>query len=167
MLVLLVSDHGPTMCLHALPHLARPTVNELPPRQYEKASFVRVRAQSPPELELVPCALSALDKRGRKKWRIMMTTHKQGISKQGTLPSYASPYEDFFFRRKTKRKKNARFTIIARAPVLPRSSTSFASIYLHRFSATIHEKILVDIFFVFFPQQYKRRHPTHLQPCVT
>ena len=66
--VLFFVDHGPTMCLHKLPHLARPTANELPPHQHEKVSFVCVRVQSPTGLELVPCALSAVDKLGRKKY---------------------------------------------------------------------------------------------------
>ena len=40
--------------------VARPTLNRT-----EKLSFVCVRAQSPPGLALVPCALSTVDKRDR------------------------------------------------------------------------------------------------------
>ena len=54
------------MCLHTLPHLARPTLNDFQPHHHEMVSFVFVRARSPPGLALVPCALSAVVKRGRK-----------------------------------------------------------------------------------------------------
>ena len=60
-------NHGPAMRLHTLPHLARPTQDDLQRHQHEKVSLVCVRAQSPPGLALVSCALSAVDKPGRKK----------------------------------------------------------------------------------------------------
>ena len=110
------------MCLHTLPRLPRPTVNDLPPYQHEKVSFV-CACTEPPGLELVPCALSAVDKRGRKKMLnhdgIHKHTHKhtnthskhtqrQKNSNQGTLPSCASRYEVLLWKTK---KKGSRFAL--------------------------------------------------------
>ena len=75
------------MCLHKLPHLAQPTLNDLQPRQHEKVSLVCVRAQSPPGLALIPCALSAVDTSWPKK-RLNQTHACRENSKQGTLRSY-------------------------------------------------------------------------------
>ena len=66
----------PAVCLHTLPHLAPPTLRDLQPHQHENVSSVCVRAQSPPGLALVPCALSAVDKGGRK----MLNRHTKRLT---------------------------------------------------------------------------------------
>ena len=51
----------------ALPHLSRQTLIDLQRNQHEKSCLLFVRAQDPSELALVPCMLSAVDKRGQRK----------------------------------------------------------------------------------------------------
>ena len=108
------------MCLHTFPHLDRPTLNDLKPHQHEKTSLVYVREQSPPGLALVPCALSAVDKRGRNK-RLNHThsdTHTCRETKN-KVPSYSRTVryvEDFFLRK--PRRNGSRFAL-ARLNILP------------------------------------------------
>ena len=58
---------------HALPRLARSTLNQLQQNQHEKASLVCVRVQSPSGLALVPCALSMVDLGGQLRCLITQT----------------------------------------------------------------------------------------------
>ena len=103
------------MCLHTLPHLTWRTVNDFPPHQDDRVSCVCVRAQSPRGLDLVACASNAVAKGGQKKVESHTPTHTHidKNSKQGTLPSYPSRYEEVLFYLVKNEIKKARF---ARAP---------------------------------------------------
>ena len=50
---------------HTLPRLARSSLNEIQQKQHEKASFERVRVQSPSGLALVPSASNIVDLSGQ------------------------------------------------------------------------------------------------------
>ena len=84
--------------IHTLPHLDRPTLNDLQSHRHERVSLVCVRAQSPPGLALVSCALlKAVDKRGRKKCLVTHThTFYDKINKKAP-DSRTIRYEGFFF----------------------------------------------------------------------
>ena len=87
------------MCLHMLPPLARQTLNELHPHQHEHVSLMCVHAQKPPELALVPCALSAVDTRGQTNcWLTPDDAHTlyRGTKIPGTLPSFDSLWRFLF-----------------------------------------------------------------------
>ena len=101
---------------HALPHLARPTLNELQRCQHEKTSLKCVRAQSPTGLALVPCTLNAVYKRRcwlpqtnkqKNSWCILKH-HATWISTRNAIL-----YKEPFFPWKTKEK---RLALRARAP---------------------------------------------------
>ena len=70
------------MYLHRLTHVAPPTVNKLPPHQNKRISFVCVRAQSPPGLELVPCAFTGVDK---QPWPKQILDHDDTHTQTGKL----------------------------------------------------------------------------------
>ena len=94
----------------ALPHLARPTLNELQRYQHEKTSLKCVRAQSPTGLALVPCTLNAVYKRRcwlpqtnkqKNSWWILKH-HATWISTRNAIL-----YKEPFFPWKTKEKRLA------------------------------------------------------------
>ena len=101
--------------------VARPTLYELQPHQHEKVSIVCVCACTEPAGTGTGavCALSAVDKRGRKqsmlnlsRWHsaTVVTHNKQKNYARGTLLSYD---EEALFPWKTKKKRLAHR---ARAP---------------------------------------------------
>ena len=71
-------------------HVATPASTNtqgLTRNQFEKSCLFFVRARNPSGLILVPCTLSAVDKRGRKNVDLHKHTHKYTEKVvQGTLP---------------------------------------------------------------------------------
>ena len=104
------------MCLHTLPHLVRPTLNDLQPLQHEKVSSVYVRAQNPPGLTLVPCGLSAVDKRDQNSIESHTPTHTYRATKNEARYSRTIHYENTFFSLGNPRRKGSHFALRARAP---------------------------------------------------
>ena len=106
-------NHGPAMCPHTLPHLARPTLNGLQPHQHEQV-FVSVCAWTKPAGTGVGAV--SVDC-GGYMWpkttlnHIHTPTHTVTEKLETRHP--ALRYEETFFPRRTKKKIPA---LRARAP---------------------------------------------------